>query len=86
MTQIPPYQVKNNGLAVASLVTGICGFICLVPAILGIVFGLVAINQIRNSGGTQSGEGMATAGIICGIAWLGLIALYYIIIIGFAVG
>ena len=85
MTQIPPYQVKNNGLAVASLVTGICGFICLVPAILGIGFGVVAKNRIRNSGGTQSGEGMATAGIVCGIVWLGLAALYWIAVIGFAV-
>jgi hypothetical protein len=75
-----PYQVarRTNGLAIASLVCGIAGFVFFIPAILAIVFGFVSRSQIRNSNGTQSGEGLATAGIIVGLAW---IALFVVLII-----
>jgi hypothetical protein len=70
----PPVQyhqhVKNNGLAVASLVLGLVGIftfaLLAIPPILAVIFGLVGRNQIRKSGGRQSGEGMALAGIILG--------------------
>ena len=45
----------------------------LVPAVLGIIFGFVARSQIRRSGGTQGGDGLAIAGIIVGFAWIALI-------------
>ena len=54
----------------ASLVCGICGFVYLIPAILGIVFGFVARSQIRKSGGALTGSGLALAGIIVGFAWI----------------
>ena len=57
----------TNGLAIASLVTGILG--CCGPlAIAAIVLGIVARGQIKQSG--QQGEGLAIAGIICGALWL----------------
>jgi uncharacterized membrane protein len=59
-------------MATAALVCGICGFLCAIPAVLGIVFGFVAKNQIREGGGRQSGDGMATAGIVLGIVWIAL--------------
>ena len=62
----------NNGMAIAALCCGIAGFLCVVPAILGIIFGFVAKNQIRDSGYTQRGDGMATAGIVLGIVWIAL--------------
>ena len=62
----------NNPMAVASLVCGLAGFLCLIPGILGIVFGYIAKGQIRQSGGAQRGEGMATAGIVLGFVWVGL--------------
>lgn len=65
---------KTNGFAIASLVLGI---IPCCNGILAIVFGFVAKNQIKQSGGTQGGDGMATAGIVLGFAWLvGTLLLY----------
>jgi hypothetical protein len=73
-----PYGVpvkRNNGLAVASLVCSCAGFVLFVPAVLGIIFGFVARSQIRRSGGTQGGDGLAIAGIIVGFAWIALIVI-----------
>jgi hypothetical protein len=61
---------RNNGLAVASLVCSCAGFVVLIPAVLGIVFGFIARSQIRRSAGTQGGDGLAIAGIIVGFAWI----------------
>ena len=67
-----PSASKTNGLAVASLVCGIVGCFT-VTAIVAIVLGFVARNQIEQSGGTQQGSGMALAGIILGFIWVGLV-------------
>jgi len=78
----PPYEVagrRTNGFAVASLVCAIAGFLFFVPAILGIVFGFVARSQIRQSGGTQAGDGLAVAGIIVGFAWVVLFVIVLIV-------
>jgi len=66
-----PSASKTNGLAVASLVCGIVGCFT-VTAIVAIVLGFIARNQIEQSGGTQQGSGMALAGIILGFVWIGL--------------
>ena len=64
-------NTKNNGFAIASLVLGISSFFswicCLntVTCILAIVFGIVALIQIKNT--AAKGRGMAIAGLICGI-------------------
>jgi hypothetical protein len=60
---------RTNGMAIASLVCGLLWFWG-VGSILGIVFGHVAKNQIRASGGREGGRGMATAGQVLG--WLGV--------------
>jgi hypothetical protein len=82
--QVPPnyypgYARKTNGLAVASMVCGICGFLYIVPAILGIVFGSIALRQIRRDG--TDGRGMAIAGIVTGSLWVALLALIVILVI-----
>jgi Domain of unknown function (DUF4190) len=71
---------RKNGLAVASLVcacAGVVPFFFGVPCILGIVFGFVSRSQIRNAHGTQTGRGLALAGIIVGF---GLIALFILVV------
>jgi hypothetical protein len=73
----------TNGFAIASLVTGIVGFFCLVPAVLALVFGYKARNQIALTGGVQSGRGMATTGIVLGWIWIGLTALYFLTVLFF---
>jgi hypothetical protein len=72
---------KTNGLAVAALVLGCLGFLCLLLGILAVIFGFVARSQIRKSNGTQKGDGMALAGIIVGGAFIVLQIVY----IGFVV-
>ncbi|WP_433545869.1 DUF4190 domain-containing protein [Streptomyces sp. CA-294286] len=54
----PPAPPAANGLAVASLVTGI---VCCVPP-LGLILGLVALAQIKKRG--DSGKGLAVAGMV----------------------
>ena len=72
-------QTSTNGMSIAALVCGLCGFIYGVPAILGIIFGFVSLSQIKQRG--QSGRGMALAGIIVGALWLVLFIILIIAVI-----
>jgi hypothetical protein len=58
----------TNGLAVTAMILGIL-WIYWIGSALALVFGYVAKQQIDRSGGTQSGRGMAVAGIALG--WIG---------------
>src|SRR5215218_2586150 len=61
-----PVQVRTtNGMAVASLVAALVWFMWL-GSVCAVVFGHVALGQIKNSGGTQSGQGIAIAGLVIG--------------------
>jgi len=62
-------------MAIASLVLSIAGLLCGFTPILGVIFGFVARRQIRNSGGIQTGDGLAIAGIIIGFILLALAIL-----------
>ena|SRR5579864_1683704 len=68
MAVAPAYGRRTNSLAIASLVAGILAWvICpVLGAILAIVFGFIARNQIKTTG--EAGGGMALAGIILGVA------------------
>ncbi|MFJ1754317.1 DUF4190 domain-containing protein [Kitasatospora sp. NPDC088134] len=57
-------SLYTNGLAIASLVTGL---ICCV-GFIGIGLGIGALNQIKRTG--ERGKGLAIAGIVAGCAWL----------------
>jgi hypothetical protein len=65
---------KNNPLAVWGMVMGIlaltCGICCYgMPFnILGIVFSLLGLSQIKQDPGSQQGRGMAIAGLALSIA------------------
>jgi len=61
----PPHAAGTNGMAIASLVCSLFGWLCLIGPILGIIFGFVALGQIKQTG--QGGRGMALAGIIIGV-------------------
>ena len=71
----PPHpQVRTNGLAIASLVSGLL-FITMIGAILAIVFGHLALGQVKRSQGWQKGGGMAVAGLALGYAAVALFVL-----------
>lgn len=56
------------------MITGILGLLCCGPVgIVSIILGISAKKEIETSGGTQTGGGMATAGIVLGalaILWM----------------
>jgi prepilin-type processing-associated H-X9-DG protein len=62
---------KTSGLAIASLVLGILGFLsCGITAILGLILGIVSMRRIRKSNGTIGGGGLALAGTIVSAVFL----------------
>jgi len=73
----PPAMPQQNGLAVASLVLGIVSLACsqFITAVPGVILGHIALRQIRASGGTQTGEGMAIGGLVCGYISIGVTLL-----------
>ena len=65
LTQTPTQPVRTNGLAIASLVLGICGIIsCGLTAVIGLILGIVSMKQVRKSNGTMGGGGIGLAGTI----------------------
>ena len=63
---------RTNGMAVASMVLGIL-WLYWIGSVLALVFGYVAKQQIRERG--ETGDGMATAGIVLGWVGVGLFVL-----------
>ena len=75
----------TNGLAIVSLVFGVLGWtlLPLIGMILAIVTGHIALGQIRRSNGTETGEGLAIAGLVLGYLAL---AVGFIILLMIAFG
>ena len=63
-----PQAPSTNALAIAGFVVSIVGFFFL--NWLGLVFGIVALNQINKSEGRQGGRGLAIAAIVIGSLFL----------------
>ena len=64
----------TSGMAIASLILGICGFFCVTP-LIGLGLGIGALVQTSKT--RQAGRGMAIAGIILSVAWILLAALLF---------
>lgn len=76
-------QTKTNGLAIASLVLGIV-WIYWLGSLLAVIFGHVALSQIGNSAGAQSGRGLAIAGVVLGYIGVGIFLL--LLVVGMSLG
>lgn len=80
----------TNGKAIASLVLGILSIVSALPipiiapvfSILGLVFGIIALRDIKLS--FQPGRGLAIAGIICSVVGLFLVVVIILIFFVFA--
>jgi peptidyl-prolyl cis-trans isomerase B (cyclophilin B) len=69
----PPAEAKTNSLAIASLV---CAFVF---SPLGIIFGHIALSQIKRTG--EGGRGLAIAGLV--ISYVAVIlGLFLIVLMG----
>lgn len=60
----PAVEAKTSGMAIASLVLGICGFVsCGIASIVGLILGIIGLSSIKKSAGQLKGEGLAITGI-----------------------
>ena len=82
-----PVGPKNDGMSIAALVCGISGLVTLVlcigivPAILGVIFGVIGKKRVEQSGGALQGRGMALAGAICGAVAIGLFLIWMVLVL-----
>ncbi|MFI7123971.1 DUF4190 domain-containing protein [Amycolatopsis sp. NPDC049868] len=81
--QQPYMRPPDQGMAVASLVCSLIGLVMCFPAILGIIFGHIALSKAKR--GEAGGQGMAQAGMIIGYVvtalWLIPVILWFIFVV-----
>lgn len=88
--QTPAPTLPASGMAVTSMVLGILALLSLCvghisaviglpSSILAVIFGIIARGKVRRL--EAGGGGMATAGLICGIVYLCLLAVGVIIVL-----
>ncbi|WP_067648313.1 DUF4190 domain-containing protein [Nocardia harenae] len=75
-----PQNQGTNGLAIASLIVSLVGLCTCLGSIVGIVLGIMALNQIKERGG-QEGRNMALAGIWIGAGGIALTIVYFVIVL-----
>lgn len=68
-----PQPPKTNTMAILSLV-----FAFLFP-LLGVIFGFVALSQLKDLTKNETGKGLATAGLIVGFVFIGIALLIVIV-------
>lgn len=78
----PSGPQRNNGMSIASLVLSLvniipCFWFLPLPALLGVIFGIIGKNQIAKDP-SQKGRGMAIAGLVVGIVFLIVGAIFWI--------
>lgn len=80
-----PMAQSTNGMAIASLACSIASFFVapIIGAILGVIFGHIALKQIALS--QEQGHGMAMAGLIIGYIHLALGVLAILLVIVFII-
>jgi hypothetical protein len=91
----PAPQKSTNGKAIGALISGIVGLVMLAACFLisfpvgiaAVVLGFMSRREVEQAGNTQTGSGMALAGIITGaLAIVGALVWVAIIIVAIAAG
>lgn len=74
---------RDSTMAIVSLIAGIVGWtiVPFIGSIVAVITGHLAKKEIRESGGTMSGDGMALAGLILGYTMIGIALLALIVVI-----
>jgi hypothetical protein len=72
------YVPETNDLAIASLVAGLL-WVAWLGSLVAVVLGHVALKQIKQSGGRQTGSGLAIAGLVMGYLGVGTFALVLLV-------
>lgn len=79
-------QPKVSGFAITALVLGcvgsILGWLYVIPPVLAIIFGGLAIHKIQNSNGWLTGKGMAIAGLVLGVVFTAIYGLIFLVALG----
>jgi hypothetical protein len=73
--QLSPTPVaQTSNLALVSLIAGIASWVIapFLGAIIAVITGHMAKNEIRRSAGLLTGDGLATAGLVLGYVQIGL--------------
>ncbi|MER7453489.1 DUF4190 domain-containing protein [Nocardia beijingensis] len=82
-TPYQPYGVPSqgtNGMAIGALISSLVGFVtCGIGSIVGIILGVIALNQVKQTG--QEGRGMALAGIWIGVGAIVVGILWFVVVI-----
>lgn len=73
-----PPQPRVSALAITSLILGLLGFLIL-PALAGLVCGILALIQIHRSAGALKGKGIAVAGTVVSGVMIALIPVLAIL-------
>jgi hypothetical protein len=73
----PAATSRTSALAITSLVLGLLGlFTCGITALVGLIFGIVAVVKIKRSDGRVTGSGLAIAGICVSAVFLMMMPLF----------
>ncbi|HEY3579484.1 MAG TPA: DUF4190 domain-containing protein [Pyrinomonadaceae bacterium] len=84
---LQPHKPQSQGLALASMITGILGLAlgCIgpLPAIAAIILGWIALSQIKQSPQTIGGKPLAIIGIVTGSL---TVAFYILLLIWIVLG
>jgi hypothetical protein len=67
-------------MAIGSIVASVIGFFCGIGSIIGIVLGIIALNQVKQSG--EGGRGLAIAGIAIGAGSLLISLIWTVSVLG----
>jgi hypothetical protein len=76
----PASNRRTNGMAIASLCCSVGSYFTGVTWILGIILGHIAMGQIKRDP-TQTGRGIAIAGIVIGYVTLAMLVLGVVLLV-----
>ncbi len=67
---------STSGMAIGSLVCSLLGLFVPLLSILAVIFGHIALSQIKKSNGMVGGRGLAIAGLIIGYITIALVVIF----------